>query len=49
MPQLWVLRNVLQLTGTKYGCGIAKCGACAVDVNVTPVRSCSVTVVVLVR
>ena len=37
---LWVLRDDLDLTGTKYGCGIARCGACAVLVNGAPVRSC---------
>jgi isoquinoline 1-oxidoreductase subunit alpha len=40
MPLLWVLRDVLGLTGTKYGCGIAQCGACTVEVNGTPARSC---------
>jgi aerobic-type carbon monoxide dehydrogenase small subunit (CoxS/CutS family) len=39
-PLLWVLRDTLGLTGTKYGCGIAQCGACTVHVNGEPVRSC---------
>ena len=40
MPLLWVLRDVLGMTGTKYGCGIAQCGACTVHINGDPVRSC---------
>ena len=39
-PLLWVLRDVLGLTGTKYGCGIAQCGACTVHIDGDPVRSC---------
>ncbi len=39
-PLLWVLRDNLDLTGTKFGCGIAACGACTVHVNGEPVRSC---------
>ena len=39
-PLLWVLRDVLGLTGTKYGCGIAQCGACTVHIDGAPVRSC---------
>lgn len=41
MPLLWVLREKLKLTGTKFGCGIAQCGACTVHLNGNPVRSCS--------
>jgi isoquinoline 1-oxidoreductase subunit alpha len=41
MPLLWVLRDVLGVTGPKYGCGIASCGACTVHVGGEPVRSCS--------
>jgi isoquinoline 1-oxidoreductase subunit alpha len=40
MPLLWVLRDVLQLTGTKFGCGIGVCGACTVHLNGQAVRSC---------
>ena len=42
-PLLWVLRDTLGLTGTKYGCGIAQCGACTVHIEGDAVRSCSVT------
>ncbi len=45
MPLLWVLRNELGLTGTKFGCGVAACGACTVHLNGEPVRSCSLPVV----
>jgi isoquinoline 1-oxidoreductase subunit alpha len=41
-PLLWVLRDELKLVGTKFGCGIAQCGACTVHMNGTPIRSCSV-------
>jgi isoquinoline 1-oxidoreductase alpha subunit len=40
MPLLWVLRDVVGLTGTKFGCGIAQCGACTVHLDGKPVRSC---------
>ena len=43
-PLLWVLREEIGLTGTKFGCGIAQCGACTVHVNGEAMRSCSVTV-----
>jgi isoquinoline 1-oxidoreductase alpha subunit len=41
MPLLWVLRDELGMTGTKYGCGVAQCGACTVLIDGAPVRSCS--------
>ena len=44
MPLLWALREVLGLTGTKYGCGVAQCGACSVQLNGELVRSCSIPV-----
>jgi len=44
VPLLWVLRDVLGLTGTKFGCGIAQCGACTVHVDGNPVRSCVLAV-----
>lgn len=43
-PLLWILRDHLKLTGTKYGCGIAQCGACTVHLDGAAVRSCQVTV-----
>jgi len=42
MPLLWVLRDALDLTGTKYGCGVAACGACTVQIDGAAVRSCQV-------
>lgn len=44
MPLLWAIRDVVGLTGTKYGCGIAQCGACTVHLEGTPIRSCKVPV-----
>ncbi|WP_349257087.1 (2Fe-2S)-binding protein [Phenylobacterium sp.] len=44
MPLLWVLRDVLGLTGTKFGCGVAQCGACTVHVDGAPLRSCQLPV-----
>jgi len=43
-PLLWVLRDMLGLTGTKFGCGMAQCGACTVHLDGNPVRSCSTPV-----
>ncbi|MBM7324083.1 UNVERIFIED_ORG: isoquinoline 1-oxidoreductase alpha subunit [Rhizobium sp. SORGH_AS260] len=43
MPLLWVLRDILGMTGTKYGCGIAQCGACTVHVDGMAVRACQTT------
>lgn len=40
MPLLWVLRDVLNMTGTKYGCGVSSCGACTVHVDGVPTRTC---------
>ena len=44
MPVLWVLRDLLGMTGTKFGCGIAQCGACTVHINGVAMRSCSIPV-----
>ena len=43
-PLLWVIRENLEMTGTKFGCGIAQCGACTVHLDGSPVRSCSLPV-----
>ena len=40
MPLLWVLRDLVGLTGTKYGCGLSQCGACTVHLDGSPVKSC---------
>ena len=45
VPLLWVIREYLQLTGTKFGCGIAQCGACTVHVDGQPMRSCQLQVI----
>src|SRR5690349_17969513 len=44
MPLLWAIRDIVGLTGTKFGCGIAQCGACTVHLNGNPIRSCSMPV-----
>jgi isoquinoline 1-oxidoreductase alpha subunit len=44
MPLLWVLRDVLDLKGTKFGCGIQQCGACTVHLGGSPVRSCGIPI-----
>lgn len=44
MPLLWAIRDLVGLTGTKYGCGIAQCGACTVHLNGNPIRSCSMPI-----
>jgi isoquinoline 1-oxidoreductase alpha subunit len=44
MPLLWVLRDILSMTGTKFGCGIAQCGACTVHLDGKPVRSCMLAI-----
>jgi isoquinoline 1-oxidoreductase alpha subunit len=47
MPMLWVLRDVIGLTGTKFGCGIAACGACTIHLDGQPIRSCVTPVSVI--
>jgi isoquinoline 1-oxidoreductase alpha subunit len=42
-PLLWVLRDTLELVGTKFGCGVGKCGACLVHINGVPTKSCMIT------
>ncbi|MGE0553917.1 MAG: (2Fe-2S)-binding protein [Gemmatimonadales bacterium] len=42
MPLLWAIRDILGMTGTKFGCGISQCGACTVQLDGNPIRSCSV-------
>ena len=49
MPLLWVLRDLLNMTGTKYGCGIGLCGACTVHIDDRAVRSCSIPVSAPIR
>jgi isoquinoline 1-oxidoreductase subunit alpha len=44
MPLLWVLRDLLGLTGTKFGCGVGLCGACTVHLNGVPIRSCQIPI-----
>ena len=44
MPLLWVLRDVLGMTGTKYGCGVASCGACTVHIDGLPMKTCTLPV-----
>jgi len=45
MPLLWVIRDILQMTGTKFGCGIGACGACTVHLDGQPIRSCVTPVI----
>lgn len=48
MPLLWAIRDMVGLTGTKFGCGMAQCGACTVHIDGSPVRSCSFPVIAAV-
>jgi isoquinoline 1-oxidoreductase subunit alpha len=48
-PLLWVIRDTLKLTGTKYGCGVAQCGACTVHIDGQPGRSCSLPLAAVAR
>ncbi|BFG69457.1 (2Fe-2S)-binding protein [Sediminibacterium sp. KACHI17] len=45
MPLLWAIRDIVGLKGTKYGCGVAQCGACTVHMDGQPIRSCSIPVI----
>ena len=49
MPLLWALRDILKMTGTKYGCGIAQCGACTVLMDGQPIRSCMMPISAVVN
>ena len=44
MPLLWVIRDIVGLKGTKYGCGIAQCGACTIHIDGSPMRSCQIPI-----
>lgn len=44
MPLLWVIRDLIGLKGTKYGCGLAQCGACTIHIDGTPMRSCQLPI-----
>ena len=48
-PLLWVLRDILQLTGTKFGCGMAQCGACTVHLDGQAIRSCVLPISAILR
>ncbi|MEY4902422.1 MAG: hypothetical protein RLZZ292_237 [Bacteroidota bacterium] len=49
MPLLWVIRDLIGMTGTKYGCGMSLCGACTVHLNGQPIRSCSTPIGTLMK